>query len=75
LAIKGQRLGRELGFATANLERGEKQYPPDGVWAVAVKIGDDWNPGVANLGVRPTVASGGRSLEVHLFEWEKDLYG
>ena len=36
--IEGRRLGRELGFPTANLPQGEEQYPPDGVWAVRVAL-------------------------------------
>lgn len=73
--IRGRQLGRELGFPTANLERGEEQYPPDGVWSVRVREdGRGWN-GVANLGLRPTVGGGSRSLEVHLFGEAGDLYG
>lgn len=73
--IPGRRLGRELGFPTANLERGDEQYPPDGVWAVRAKFADEWLAGVANLGVRPTVDGEARSLEVHLLDGSPDLYG
>lgn len=73
--IPGRRLGRELGFPTANLERGDEQYPPDGVWAVRAKFADEWVAGVANLGVRPTVDGEERSLEVHLLDGSPDLYG
>lgn len=72
--IEGRKLGRELGFPTANLERGEEQYPPDGVWAVRARIGGSWWPGVANLGMRPTVDGTGRQLEVHVIGFEGDLY-
>lgn len=73
--IKGRELGRKLGFPTANLERGEEQYPPDGVWAVRAGVGGVWHPAVANLGVRPTVDGSVRQLEVHLIGFQGDLYG
>ena len=73
--VEGRKLGRELGFPTANLERGEEQYPPDGVWAVRARAGEGWRGGVANLGLRPTVDGTSRSLEVHLFGECGDLYG
>jgi len=74
--VPGRKLGRELGFPTANLETDGYQLPPDGVYAVRVRIGEKIFAGVANLGVRPTVSSGDkRLLEVHLLAFEGDLYG
>lgn len=73
--IRGRELGRKLGFPTANLERGEEQYPPDGVWAVRARVGNEWLPAVANLGMRPTVDGENRTLEVHLLGFSGDLYG
>jgi riboflavin kinase / FMN adenylyltransferase len=73
--IEGRRLGRELGFPTANLVEGDEQFPPDGVWAVRAAAGDRAFDGVANLGVRPTVDGVAHALEVHLFDFEGDLYG
>ncbi len=70
--IEGRKLGRELGFPTANLHLGERQTPRDGVWAV--KVNGLWE-GVANLGTRPTVDGSERLLEVHLFDFSGDLYG
>jgi len=74
--VEGRKLGRKLGFPTANLPVGRSQLPPSGVWAV--DVGDDrggrWR-GVANLGSRPTVDSGEIVLEVHLFDFSGDLYG
>jgi riboflavin kinase/FMN adenylyltransferase len=73
--VPGRRLGRELGFPTANLETDGFQLPPDGVYAVLVRIGEKTFAGVANLGVRPTVSRGDkRMLEVHLLAFEGDLY-
>lgn len=73
---EGKKLGRTLGFPTANLVTGEAQLPPDGVWAVTARLADGRpRTGVANLGMRPTVAGTGRLLEVHLFDFAGDLYG
>ncbi|MDD5201306.1 MAG: bifunctional riboflavin kinase/FAD synthetase [Terrimicrobiaceae bacterium] len=72
----GRRLGRSIGFPTANLRAHNEQFPPDGVYAVRVTLdGRTWN-GVANVGYRPTVASDEpeRKLEVHLFDFSGDLY-
>lgn len=75
--VEGDRLGRKLGFPTANLSAHNEQYPPNGVYAVEAKRGDQVLPGVANIGVRPTVknAGGERLLEVHLFDFEEEIYG
>lgn len=72
IVIEGRKLGRELGFPTANLRLGEQQVPKDGVWAVEI---DGHLKGVANLGTRPTVGEGERLLEVHIFGFSGDLYG
>ena len=74
--IEGRKLGRTIGFPTANLATGDAQLPPDGVWAVQVQLptGADLQ-GVANLGVRPTVDGEARALEVHLFDFSENLYG
>lgn len=73
--IRGRQLGRELGFATANLRVAE---PPalSGIAAVRVDGADfSGHPGVASLGRRPTVAGRDWLLEAHLFDFEGDLYG
>lgn len=74
--VQGRKLGRELGFPTANLPVGLSQLPPCGVWAVNVSddSGGCWR-GVANLGSRPTVDGGEVMLEVHLLDFSGDLYG
>jgi riboflavin kinase / FMN adenylyltransferase len=73
--VEGRRLGRQIGFPTANLVQGDEQFPPDGVWAVRAHEGGRHFDGVANLGVRPTVDGKTHSLEVHLFDFSGDLYG
>ncbi|MEI6327917.1 MAG: bifunctional riboflavin kinase/FAD synthetase [Pseudanabaena sp. ELA645] len=75
--IKGKQLGRTIGFPTANLEvPAQKCLPRDGVYAVKVNITSNLKPifGVMNIGLRPTVNGDRRSVEVHLFDWQGDLY-
>jgi riboflavin kinase/FMN adenylyltransferase len=74
--VEGRKLGRTIGFPTANLTTGGTQLPPDGVWAVRALLPDGVRlDGIANLGLRPTVGGTTRSLEVHLFDFNRDLYG
>jgi riboflavin kinase/FMN adenylyltransferase len=75
----GDARGRRLGFPTANIGLGEYLRPAFGVYAVQAGVDHgaetEWHPGVANLGRRPTVAGSVERLEVHLFDFEGDLYG
>ncbi len=78
--IEGRRLGRQIGFPTANLTVHSEQLPPTGVYAVRIEIDGESgkpHPGVANLGYRPSVEGDAakRLLEVHLLDWQGDLYG
>jgi len=73
--VKGDQLGRKIGYPTANIAVGEEQLPPNGVFAVSALSGGVVRPGIANLGVRPTVDGGQKLLEVHLFDFTGDLYG
>jgi riboflavin kinase / FMN adenylyltransferase len=74
--VEGRKLGREIGFPTANIAAGDAQLPPDGVWTIRADIGQGRNfRGIANLGVRPTVDGVTRLLEAHLFDFDGDLYG
>ena len=74
--VAGDGLGKKLGFPTANLAAHNEQFPPDGVYSVLVRLGPQIVPGVANIGSRPTVKTDGeRLLEVHLIDFDGDLYG
>jgi riboflavin kinase/FMN adenylyltransferase len=74
--VRGQRVGRSLGYPTANIRLGKRVSPVSGIFAVRVHAGNRWWPGVASLGVRPTIAGGGEPLlEAHLFDFDGDLYG
>lgn len=76
--VDGFKVGRRLGFPTANLrvEEPGKLVPADGVYAVRVAVGGRTYAGMLNIGVRPTVDNGGdRSVEVHILRFGGDIYG
>jgi riboflavin kinase/FMN adenylyltransferase len=75
--VRGNQLGRKLGYPTANLRTGRRRVPIAGIFAVRVHgIAADAMPGVASLGTRPTVeGSGEMLLEAHIFDFAGDLYG
>jgi riboflavin kinase/FMN adenylyltransferase len=76
--VKGNQLGRTLGFPTANLKVDSelKLIPANGVYAVQVKIDGKMHFGVMNIGTKPTVnSSNEKSLEVHIFDFNKVIYG
>jgi riboflavin kinase/FMN adenylyltransferase len=73
---RGQQLGRRLGFPTANLALHRKVVPLWGVFAVRVSgAGLEDHPAVVSLGTRPTIAGTEPLLEVHVFDFDGDLYG
>jgi len=74
--IHGQKLGRKLGYATANIQLKRLKAPLSGIFVVTVDgIGARQYKGVASLGVRPTVSASGKpTLEVYIFDFEGDLY-
>jgi riboflavin kinase/FMN adenylyltransferase len=74
--IAGEARGRTIGFPTANLGGVEQLLPPRGVYATRARVEGGVYPAVMNLGQRPTFTSNGvDSLEVHLLEGGRDLYG
>ncbi len=75
--IEGSKVGRELGYPTANIAVPASLAAADGVYAATVELdGQRWGA-MANLGVKPTFSNGevARVLELHLFDFEGDLYG
>jgi len=72
---EGEKRGREIGFPTANLRTDAELLPPNGVYAVQVTLGADRLPGVASLGTKPTFAGTRFCIEVHLFDFQRDIYG
>lgn len=71
----GAKLGRQLGFPTANVWLYRKTLPLQGVYAVEAITNDGRWHGVANIGSRPTVAGRVEQLEAHFFDFQGDLYG
>ncbi len=71
----GDKRGRLLGFPTANILIHRKKSPLRGVYAVKIRIEDKTYFGVANIGNRPTVEGSRHLLEVHIFDFNRDIYG
>src|SRR5262249_4209394 len=73
---KGRQLGRTLGFPTANVGLADYVHPKFGVYAVRTRLADGrLFPGVASIGVNPTVGEVTPRLEVWIFGFDGDLYG
>lgn len=74
--IQGQKIGRSIGFPTANLDSTDLVLPPNGVYAVSVKLAAKQINGVMNIGLRPTLNStdSQRTVEVHLFDFDEEIY-
>jgi len=75
----GDKIGRTIGFPTANIDLADYLRPAPGVYAVRAGIEDGgktvWHDGAANLGWRPTVGGKDLRFETHLFDFSGDLYG
>ncbi|NJM93724.1 MAG: riboflavin biosynthesis protein RibF, partial [Cytophagales bacterium] len=75
--VQGDRLGRQLGYPTANLEIAfrHKLIPADGVYAVRALVEGTWHQGMFYIGKRPSIhGATRRTLEVNIFDFEKDIY-
>ncbi len=75
--VKGNEIGRTIGFPTANLEIEEnyKLIPKNGVYLIYTILEKQVFFGMMNIGVKPTLKIEKESIEVNLFDWEKDIYG
>lgn len=75
--IKGDKIGRLIGFPTANLEidSQHKLVPADGIYAVTVVYGTNTFGGMLYIGYRPTIGGNQKSIEVNIFNFAKDIYG
>lgn len=74
--VKGNQLGRTIGFPTANIEIPEeyKLIPKNGVYIVTVNVSNQTVFGMMNIGVKPTLGENKLSIEVHLLNFDKDIY-
>ncbi|MET3114810.1 riboflavin kinase/FMN adenylyltransferase [Pedobacter sp. CG_S7] len=75
--IKGDKIGRTIGFPTANIfiEETYKLIPSDGIYAVTVKMENDLYKGMAYIGQRPTINGMTRNIEVNIFDFNQEIYG
>ncbi|WP_316840557.1 bifunctional riboflavin kinase/FAD synthetase [Pedobacter gandavensis] len=75
--IKGDKIGRTIGFPTANifLEETYKLIPSDGIYAVTIDMGSESYKGMAYIGQRPTINGMTRNIEVNIFDFNKEIYG
>lgn len=76
IVVQGLKIGRTLNFPTANIEVKEeyKLIPPNGVYQVQSIIKNKLIFGMMNIGVRPTLGKGSKSIEIHFFDFDMDLY-
>ncbi len=77
IVVEGKKRGRALGFPTANIHIHEKYklLPADGIYIVRVKCFDKYKNGMASLGYNPTFSDTGKTLEINIFDFDKDIYG
>ncbi len=75
--VKGRQLGRTIGFPTANVQvqKNYKLIPKNGVYACKIILRNQEYNGIMNIGNRPTVDGVGRTQEVHIFDFNDDIYG
>ena len=75
--VRGENLGKKIGFPTANLSAHSEQFPPNGVYFAQATLNGTIYPGVVNLGHRPTVSSdkAERVLEIYLLDFDHNIYG
>lgn len=75
--IKGDKIGRTIGFPTANIfiEESYKLIPSDGIYAVTIGMNGDTYKGMAYIGQRPTINGMTRNIEVNIFDFNQEIYG
>lgn len=75
--VKGDKIGRTIGYPTANIfiEETYKLIPSDGIYAVTVQMGEELYKGMAYIGQRPTINGMTRNIEVNIFDFNKEIYG
>jgi riboflavin kinase/FMN adenylyltransferase len=75
IVVKGDGRGRGLGFPTANIASRHAIIPSNGVYAVKLFVRDKYYNGVVNIGMRPTFDARTLAIEVHIFDFDEDIYG
>ena len=72
--IHGRERGRKIGFPTANIQSRTECLPPDGVYATRLILDDGSHASITNIGMRPTFAEPERTIEAHIFDFDRDIY-
>jgi len=73
--VHGRERGRTIGFPTANIQSRTELLPPDGVYATRIILPDRTTHGsITNIGMRPTFAEPERTIEAHIFDFNRDIY-
>ncbi|MDR1793601.1 MAG: riboflavin kinase [Bacteroidales bacterium] len=72
--VEGYHIGRSLGFPTANLQLSDNQQIKDGVYIVATQIQSQLKYGLMSVGKRPTFGNNERTIEVHIIDFQEDIY-
>jgi riboflavin kinase/FMN adenylyltransferase len=75
IVVKGDGRGRGLGVPTANIAPRHAIVPSNGVYAVGLFVRDKYYSGIVNIGVRPTFDTKSLAIEVHIFDFDEDIYG
>jgi riboflavin kinase/FMN adenylyltransferase len=73
--VHGREIGRQLGYPTANIAISNELIPPDGVYAVMVRLDGTLVKGACTIGFNPTFADSPRTIEVFLFDFSAEIYG
>lgn len=75
--VEGNKIGRTLGYPTANLDIPEEgtPIPAQGIYAAMVRLDNNWHASMVNIGIRPTLNLHHVTIEAHLFDFRQDIYG
>lgn len=75
--VHGKKIARQLGFPTANIKMANRLYPPNGIYGATLVIDGEnkKRDGVVNIGVNPTLKPGEKSVEVHILDFNEEIYG
>ena len=76
IVVHGKKLGRTIGFPTANLRADKREGDgPNGVYAAWFHVNGQQLPCMVNIGHHPTLPGGGKTIEAHIFDFAEDIYG
>jgi len=73
--VEGEKIGRKIGYPTANIDIEDQMLPPFGIYAIRAKLAKQMFDGILSMGIRPTIGDGIFQIEAHLFGLNDDIYG